>query len=132
MTHDLSLGVVKFTGGINEIAYKMPHKIEQYDSLSDLEKEHTIPVSLERGRKEKRSGVLCSILQELTNRIPYTNVFQENECEVFTDAGDDVRIIPDGVRRSIHRINESGYAVLIYWDEYAVLDRELDMPYSVG
>ncbi|GJS90947.1 hypothetical protein Tco_0773583 [Tanacetum coccineum] len=33
MTHDLSLGVVKFTDGVNEITYKMPHKIEQYDSL---------------------------------------------------------------------------------------------------
>ncbi|GKB59056.1 hypothetical protein Tco_0915242, partial [Tanacetum coccineum] len=29
MTHDPSLGVVKFTDGINEIAYKIPHKIEQ-------------------------------------------------------------------------------------------------------
>ncbi|GJZ11733.1 MAK10-like protein [Tanacetum coccineum] len=36
MTHDLSLRVVKFTDGINEIAYKMPHKIGQYDSLLDL------------------------------------------------------------------------------------------------
>ncbi|GJT89931.1 hypothetical protein Tco_1078776 [Tanacetum coccineum] len=34
MTHDLSLGVVKFINGTNEIAYKMPHKIEQYNSLS--------------------------------------------------------------------------------------------------
>nr|GEU67275.1 MAK10-like protein [Tanacetum cinerariifolium] len=34
-THDLSLRVVKFTNGINKIAYKMPHKIEQYNSLSD-------------------------------------------------------------------------------------------------
>ncbi|GKG05229.1 hypothetical protein Tco_0325315, partial [Tanacetum coccineum] len=25
--------------------------------------------------------------------------------------------------------NGSGYAVLICWDEYAVLDRELDTPY---
>ncbi|GKG48986.1 hypothetical protein Tco_0513133, partial [Tanacetum coccineum] len=41
MTHDLSLGVVKFTDGINEIAYKMPHKIEKYNSLSDLENENT-------------------------------------------------------------------------------------------
>ncbi|GKD32769.1 hypothetical protein Tco_1248278 [Tanacetum coccineum] len=41
MIHELSLGVVKFTNGINEIAYKMPHKLEQYDSLSDLEKEPT-------------------------------------------------------------------------------------------
>ncbi|GJX17681.1 MAK10-like protein [Tanacetum coccineum] len=40
MTYDLSLGVVKFTKGVEEIAYKMPHKIEQYDSLSDREKEN--------------------------------------------------------------------------------------------
>ncbi|GKB17390.1 hypothetical protein Tco_0851313 [Tanacetum coccineum] len=38
VTYDLSLGVVKFTNGIKEIANKMPHKIEQYDSLSDMEK----------------------------------------------------------------------------------------------
>ncbi|GJY84862.1 hypothetical protein Tco_0498888 [Tanacetum coccineum] len=40
MTYDLSLRVVRFMIGIDEIAYKMPHKIEQYNSLSDLEKEH--------------------------------------------------------------------------------------------
>ncbi|GKF07142.1 hypothetical protein Tco_0041366 [Tanacetum coccineum] len=34
-------GVVRFTNGTDEIAYKMPHKIEQYNLLSDLEKEHT-------------------------------------------------------------------------------------------
>ncbi|GKG07034.1 hypothetical protein Tco_0330003, partial [Tanacetum coccineum] len=28
--------------------------------------------------------------------------------------------------------NRSGYAVLICSDEYVVLDRELDTPYSVG
>ncbi|GKA05083.1 hypothetical protein Tco_0684203 [Tanacetum coccineum] len=38
MTHGLSEGVVKFTKGTNEIAYKMPYKIEQYNSLLDLEK----------------------------------------------------------------------------------------------
>ncbi|GJT32324.1 hypothetical protein Tco_0922743 [Tanacetum coccineum] len=41
MTHDPPEGVVRFTNEIDEIAYKMPHKIEQYNSLSDLEKEHT-------------------------------------------------------------------------------------------
>nr|GEU42645.1 MAK10-like protein [Tanacetum cinerariifolium] len=53
MTHDLSLGVVKFTDEINEIAYKMPHKIEQYNSLSNLEKEHTKLVYL-RNEEDKR------------------------------------------------------------------------------
>nr|GEV50576.1 protein kinase-like domain, concanavalin A-like lectin/glucanase domain protein [Tanacetum cinerariifolium] len=41
MTQDPPEGVARFTNGTNEIAYKMPHKIEQYNSLSDLEKEHT-------------------------------------------------------------------------------------------
>nr|GFA89635.1 reverse transcriptase domain-containing protein [Tanacetum cinerariifolium] len=41
MTRDLSLGVVKFTNRTNDISYKTTHKIEQYNSLSDLEKEHT-------------------------------------------------------------------------------------------
>ncbi|GJU05666.1 hypothetical protein Tco_1122096 [Tanacetum coccineum] len=56
MTHDPSLRVVKFIDRINEIAYKMPHKIEQYDSLSDLEKEHTNSVNL-RSEEDKRRGV---------------------------------------------------------------------------
>ncbi|GJX50980.1 retrotransposon ORF1 [Tanacetum coccineum] len=56
MTHDLSPGVVKFTDEINEIAYKMPYKIEQYNSLSDLEKEHTKLVYL-RNEEDKRRGV---------------------------------------------------------------------------
>ncbi|GJV61369.1 MAK10-like protein [Tanacetum coccineum] len=38
MTHDPPEGVVRFTNETDEIAYKMPHKIEQYNSLSDLEK----------------------------------------------------------------------------------------------
>nr|GEV20993.1 ribonuclease H-like domain-containing protein [Tanacetum cinerariifolium] len=41
MTPDLSLGIVKFANETDEIAYKMPYKIDQFDSLSDLEKEHT-------------------------------------------------------------------------------------------
>ncbi|GJT47480.1 hypothetical protein Tco_0956195 [Tanacetum coccineum] len=56
MTHDLSLGVVKFIDGINEISYKMPHKIEEYDLLLDLEKEHTKWVYL-RNEEDKRRGV---------------------------------------------------------------------------
>ncbi|GJS57079.1 hypothetical protein Tco_0651863 [Tanacetum coccineum] len=56
MTHDLSEGVVRFTNGTNEIAYKIPHKIEQYNSPSDLEKEHTKLVYL-RNEEDKRRGV---------------------------------------------------------------------------
>ncbi|GKE59668.1 retrotransposon ORF1 [Tanacetum coccineum] len=41
MTYDLSLRIVKFTNGTDEITYEMPHKIEQFDLLTDMEKEHT-------------------------------------------------------------------------------------------
>ncbi|GKC60093.1 hypothetical protein Tco_1087691 [Tanacetum coccineum] len=56
MTHDPPEGVVRFIKGTDEVAYKMPHKIKQYDSLSDLEKEHTKSVYL-RNEKDKRRGV---------------------------------------------------------------------------
>ncbi|GJZ02815.1 reverse transcriptase domain-containing protein [Tanacetum coccineum] len=54
---DDALGVVKFTNEIKEIAYKMPYKIEQYDSLSDMEKENTNPVYF-RNEEDKRKGVV--------------------------------------------------------------------------
>ncbi|GJY16669.1 hypothetical protein Tco_0387091 [Tanacetum coccineum] len=56
MTHDPPEGVVRFTNRNNEVTYKMPHKIEQYDSLSNLEKEHTKSVYL-RNKEDKRKGV---------------------------------------------------------------------------
>ncbi|GJR84310.1 retrotransposon ORF1, partial [Tanacetum coccineum] len=56
MTHDPPEGVVRFTNRNNEVAYKMPHKIEQYDSLSNLEKEHTKSGYL-RNEEDKRKGV---------------------------------------------------------------------------
>ncbi|GKB63687.1 hypothetical protein Tco_0919873 [Tanacetum coccineum] len=40
----------------HEVSYKMPHKIEQYNSLSNLEKEHTKSVYL-RNEEDKRRGV---------------------------------------------------------------------------
>ncbi|GJX00412.1 MAK10-like protein [Tanacetum coccineum] len=56
MTHDPPEGVVRFVRGADEVAYKMPHKIKQYESLSDLEKEHTKSVYL-RNEEDKRRGV---------------------------------------------------------------------------
>ncbi|GJU07526.1 retrotransposon ORF1 [Tanacetum coccineum] len=56
MTHDPPEGVVRFTNRNDEITYKMPHKIEQYNSLSNLEKEHTKSVYL-RNEEDKRRGV---------------------------------------------------------------------------
>nr|GEW05887.1 retrotransposon Orf1 [Tanacetum cinerariifolium] len=54
MNHDLSLGVVKFTNETIENAYKMPHKIEQYNSLSDLEKVHIKSVYLRNDEDKRR------------------------------------------------------------------------------
>ncbi|GJU64356.1 MAK10-like protein [Tanacetum coccineum] len=55
MTHDLPEGVVRFTNENDKVSYKMPYKIEQYNSLSDLEKEHTKSVYL-RNKEDKRRG----------------------------------------------------------------------------
>nr|GEX18906.1 hypothetical protein [Tanacetum cinerariifolium] len=56
MTHDPPEGVVRFINAADEVSYKMPHKIEQYNSLLDLEKEHTKSVYL-RNEEDKRRGV---------------------------------------------------------------------------
>ncbi|GJT92207.1 hypothetical protein Tco_1081052 [Tanacetum coccineum] len=55
MTHDLPEGVVRFTNENDKVSYKMPYKIEQYNSLSDLEKEHTKSIYL-RNKEDKRRG----------------------------------------------------------------------------
>nr|GEU92169.1 protein kinase-like domain, concanavalin A-like lectin/glucanase domain protein [Tanacetum cinerariifolium] len=56
MTYDSSLGVVRLTNGNKEIAYKMPHKIEEYDSLSNDEKENMKSVYL-RNDEDTKKGV---------------------------------------------------------------------------
>ncbi|GJR33997.1 hypothetical protein Tco_1209681 [Tanacetum coccineum] len=54
MAHNPQEGVVRFTNENDEVAYKMPHKIEQYNSLSNIEKEHTKSVYLRNEEDEKR------------------------------------------------------------------------------
>nr|GEW80925.1 protein kinase-like domain, concanavalin A-like lectin/glucanase domain protein [Tanacetum cinerariifolium] len=56
MTRDLPEGVVRFTNKTNEVAYKRTHNIKQYNSLSNLEKEHVKSVYL-RIEEDKRRGV---------------------------------------------------------------------------
>nr|GFC64937.1 retrotransposon Orf1 [Tanacetum cinerariifolium] len=73
MTHDLSLRVTRFTNGTDEIAYKIPHKLEQFNSLLDLEEERTKSVYF-RNEENKRRGVDYMIM-----------------------SGDGVRIFSDGV-----------------------------------
>nr|GEU46918.1 MAK10-like protein [Tanacetum cinerariifolium] len=55
MTHDPPEGVVRFTNGNNEVAYKMPHKIEQYNSLSNLKKstQNRSTLEIRRTKEEK-------------------------------------------------------------------------------
>nr|GEX84198.1 retrotransposon Orf1 [Tanacetum cinerariifolium] len=117
MTHDPPEGVVRFANRIDEIAYKMPHKIEQYNSLSDLEKEHTKSVYLRneedkrRGGQEKRSGVFSTWMEfggntrdlgsfgEETDNI--TDLHQIHEEVLFTVCGDGVA----GIKRRRHWID---------------------------
>nr|GEX43153.1 protein kinase-like domain, concanavalin A-like lectin/glucanase domain protein [Tanacetum cinerariifolium] len=56
MTRDPQERVVRFNNGDDEVAYKMPYKIKQYNSLSTLEKEHTKSLYL-RNEEDKRRGV---------------------------------------------------------------------------
>nr|GEU57994.1 MAK10-like protein [Tanacetum cinerariifolium] len=56
MTHDPPKVVVWFINRDNEVAYKMTYKIEQYESLSNLEKEHTKSIYL-INEEDKRRGV---------------------------------------------------------------------------
>ncbi|GKC76813.1 hypothetical protein Tco_1127587 [Tanacetum coccineum] len=56
MTHDPPEGVVRFTNRTDEITYKMPHNMEEYSSVSDLESKHTKLVYL-RNKEDKRRGV---------------------------------------------------------------------------
>ncbi|GJZ95357.1 hypothetical protein Tco_0667691 [Tanacetum coccineum] len=80
MTHDPPKGVVRFIKRSDEVAYKMPHKIEQYDSLSDLEKEHTKSVYL-RNEEDKRRGVVRILQKSQENGQSRTNTDTGKERE---------------------------------------------------
>ncbi|GJR77019.1 hypothetical protein Tco_0089384 [Tanacetum coccineum] len=62
ITYDSSIGVVKLTKGEEEIAYKMPHKIEHYDSFSNEEKENMKSVYLGNEEDKRREYVMSKIL----------------------------------------------------------------------
>ncbi|GKA09002.1 hypothetical protein Tco_0688333, partial [Tanacetum coccineum] len=117
MTPDPPKGVVRFTNGTNEVAYKMPHKIEQYNSPSDLEKEHIKSIYL-RNDEDRRRGVeyvMSKILRfykeylelgpeyvtGMDDEGEVTKFLIKNEEEIFTDAGDGVEIYLDGVASPI-------------------------------
>ncbi|GJR73048.1 MAK10-like protein [Tanacetum coccineum] len=56
MTYDSSLGIVKLTNGVEAIAYKIAHKIDQYDSISNKEKEN-MKLVYHRNEEDKKKGV---------------------------------------------------------------------------
>ncbi|GJU83971.1 hypothetical protein Tco_1291517 [Tanacetum coccineum] len=103
MTHDSPEGAIRFTNGTEEVAYKMPHMIEQYNSLLDLEKEHTKSVYL-RNKEDTRKGVeiyhklppliilfLCQTLQRFRRHAFHTKLFvQEFESFSWQRFGEDV------------------------------------------
>ncbi|GJT34343.1 hypothetical protein Tco_0924762 [Tanacetum coccineum] len=74
MTYDPPEGVVRFTNRTDENAYKMPYKLEQYNSLSDLEREDTKSVYL-RNEEDKRRAVelyLMRISLEVLRKFHWT------------------------------------------------------------
>ncbi|GJY61071.1 hypothetical protein Tco_0461728 [Tanacetum coccineum] len=71
------------------VEYVMNKILGFYKECLELRPEYLIGVADERG---------VTILQEVTNKIACRKFFKKNECEVFTEAGDGVRIIPNGIR----------------------------------
>nr|GEV50369.1 reverse transcriptase domain-containing protein [Tanacetum cinerariifolium] len=107
MTYDLLLGIVKFTNRADEIAYKMPHKIEQFDSLSDLEKEHTQLVYF-RNDEDNRRGV-----DYVMNKVPHS----EN---THTDM----------LNQSVQEISYSKQTHLVNYPENEITSDSNIIPYS--
>ncbi|GJS96372.1 MAK10-like protein [Tanacetum coccineum] len=107
MTHDPPEGVVRFTNGTDEVAYKMPQMIEQYNSLSDLEKEHTKSVYL-RNKEDKRRGVeyvmikILGFYKECLELRPEYVTGMDDEREVTKE-----RVTLYLIRRSLEVLLES-------------------------
>nr|GEZ31223.1 retrotransposon Orf1 [Tanacetum cinerariifolium] len=134
MTRVLSLGIVKFVSRTDEIAYKMPLKIEKFSLLSNLEKEHMKSVSF-RNEDDKRRGVnyvmnkILGFYKECLELGPeYLTRLEEEEIylnlahlekkrtrlqlhtkvdeENVYSAGDGITITRDGVRIIKRRVRE--------------------------
>nr|GEY43132.1 putative reverse transcriptase domain-containing protein [Tanacetum cinerariifolium] len=109
MTHDLPLGIVKCTYRTNEISYKMPHKIELYNSLSDLQKEHTKSVYF-RNDVDKRIGVdygyAYPMLRDLSDQKEYAYPMV---CNLLDQKGYAYPMLRD-------LLDQKGYAYLMLCD----------------
>ncbi|GJR66488.1 protein kinase-like domain, concanavalin A-like lectin/glucanase domain protein [Tanacetum coccineum] len=107
MTHDPPEGVVRFIKGADEVAYKMPHKIEQYDSLSDLQKEYTKSVYL-RNKEDKRRGVEYAI----SKILGFYKEFLELGPEYLTGMDDEGEVTLYLMRRSLEVLRKFHWMIL--------------------
>ncbi|GJY92309.1 MAK10-like protein [Tanacetum coccineum] len=107
MTHDPSEGAVRFVKGNDEVAYKMPHKIEQYNSLSDLEKEHTKSVYL-RNEEDKIRGVEYV----MSKILGFYKEFLELGPEFLTGVDDEGEVTLYLMRRSLEVLRKFHWMIL--------------------
>ncbi|GJW09713.1 hypothetical protein Tco_1575540 [Tanacetum coccineum] len=71
MSHDQSLGRVRFTDGVDEITYQMPHMMDQFSALLNFKKDHVNPIYV-RNEEDKIKGA-----EYVKNKIAgfYTSAF---------------------------------------------------------
>nr|GEW92002.1 retrotransposon Orf1 [Tanacetum cinerariifolium] len=129
MTHDPPEGVVRFTNGTDETAYKIPHKIEHYNSLSDLEKEHTRPVYL-RNKEDKRKGEKVSMISKIEPTIyktphqhlisnlkmPILHSFEENKLEYEDENEVEIKMMGTEMDKELleHNLHKNDITLIIF------------------
>nr|GEV74976.1 hypothetical protein [Tanacetum cinerariifolium] len=105
--------------GTDEIDYKMPHKIEKFNSLSDLKKEHTKSVYF-RNEGDKRRGVdyvmnkIWGINKECLELVP-EYLTRLERCEVSDEGGvtDYSRPSHEGYQNTIELLDGNNAVPLI-------------------
>ncbi|GJZ85278.1 MAK10-like protein [Tanacetum coccineum] len=107
MTYDPPKCVVRFIKGVNEVAYKMPHKIEQYYSFLDLEKVHIKSICL-RNKEDKRRGVEYV----MSKILGFYKEFLELGPEYLTGMDDDGEVTLYLMRRSLEVLRKFHWMIL--------------------
>ncbi|GJY64739.1 hypothetical protein Tco_0466199 [Tanacetum coccineum] len=92
LVYDKDEGTVMFERDKEKIIFKMPYKIDMFKHIDFTDRgTNSIPHFI----IERDDDKLLSL--DLTNKIACRKFLIKNEKEIFTDAGDDVKIYPDGV-----------------------------------
>ncbi|GJZ86444.1 hypothetical protein Tco_0658054 [Tanacetum coccineum] len=103
MNHDPPEGVVRFIRGADKVAYK----IEQYNSLSDLEKEHTKSVYL-RNKEDKKRRV-----EYVMSKIQgFYKEYLELGPEYLTEMDDEGEVTLYLMRRSLEVLRKFHWMIL--------------------